>query len=111
MKWLLAIAVITLAGCATNQPLNLANYRLVEDQNFYHPEGKDHVIVRWIRLPAEPLQQACRQLAPVRSRNAVYLGCATKNLSNICTIYTATDTTHQIFGHELRHCFQGNFHK
>ena len=31
--------------------------------------------------------------------------------SNICTIITARKTDHETVGHEVRHCFQGNFHK
>jgi hypothetical protein len=33
------------------------------------------------------------------------------NKSNMCTVITAKTTDHDTLGHEVRHCFQGNFHK
>ena len=30
--------------------------------------------------------------------------------SNDCVTYTSKNTTQHIIGHEMRHCFQGNFH-
>ena len=43
-------------------------------------------------------------------------GCAfwsnpTPNKTNMCTVITAKTTDHDTLGHEVRHCFQGNFHK
>ena len=35
----------------------------------------------------------------------------TPNNTNMCTIITARNTDHDTVGHEIRHCFQGNFHK
>jgi hypothetical protein len=28
----------------------------------------------------------------------------------VCTIYTRRMTSHEVLGHELRHCFEGHFH-
>jgi hypothetical protein len=33
------------------------------------------------------------------------------NKTNICTVITGKITDHDTVGHEVRHCFQGNFHK
>lgn len=35
----------------------------------------------------------------------------TPNKTNMCTVITAKTTDHDTLGHEVRHCFQGNFHK
>ena len=35
----------------------------------------------------------------------------TSNKTNMCTVITAKTTDHDTVGHEVRHCFQGNFHK
>jgi hypothetical protein len=29
----------------------------------------------------------------------------------VCTVYTGAETSMHILGHEMRHCFQGTFHK
>jgi hypothetical protein len=34
-----------------------------------------------------------------------------KGSQDICTIITAKHTTHDTLAHEVRHCFQGSFHK
>ncbi len=31
--------------------------------------------------------------------------------TNVCTIITGENTDHDTVGHEVRHCFQGRFHK
>jgi hypothetical protein len=33
------------------------------------------------------------------------------NRTNVCTIITGKNTDQDTVGHEVRHCFQGNFHK
>ena len=35
----------------------------------------------------------------------------TASKTNVCTIITAKNTDHDTVGHEVRHCFQGVFHK
>jgi hypothetical protein len=110
MKWILLLAA-TLTGCGTvTATPELSKYKLVENQNFYQAEGQSLVIVRWIRLSDQRLQAVCGNATGKSRSGAVFLGCAITDSSKICTIYTATNTTHQIFGHELRHCFQGKFH-
>jgi len=36
---------------------------------------------------------------------------ATPGKTNMCTVITAKNTDHDTVGHEVRHCFQGSFHK
>lgn len=108
-KLIAILAVLILSGCSTG--LKLADYRLVENQNFYEPEGQSVIVVKWIRLPAERLQRVCSYATDRKLTNTVFLGCAGRDPGGTCVIYTGTDTTHQIFGHELRHCFQGSFHQ
>lgn len=33
------------------------------------------------------------------------------SINNVCTIITAKNVNFHTVGHEIRHCFQGNFHK
>lgn len=38
-------------------------------------------------------------------------GCSIRNkVKNTCVIVTNKNTSHVILGHELRHCFEGDFH-
>lgn len=108
MKWLLLTVLVLLQGCSTQ--LDLRNYSLQEDQNFHHAEGKTNIAVRWIRVSDVRLQEICSAATGTIYTGKVFLGCAYTS-HGTCIIHTSTDTTHQILGHELRHCVQGNFHK
>ena len=110
MKWICLLAM-ALTGCGTvTATPELSKYKLVENQNFYQAEGQNTVTVRWVRLSDQRLQTLCAKATGKSQSGAVFLGCAITDSSGVCTIFTAANTTHQIFGHELRHCFQGKFH-
>jgi hypothetical protein len=110
MRYLILSASIFLTGCATNNSSAL----IFENQHFYHPEGSNRIILQWIRVSDKQLQTICGPKDKKFIFDKVFLGCAAVSPSTanvpVCVIYTSTNTTHQIFGHELRHCFQGRFH-
>lgn len=111
MKWIAISAAAFLVGCASPDT-PLSQYRLYENQHFHHAEGSTRIPVRWIRVSDERLQRFCALTTEQPHRSgSVFLGCAGVDPTGTCIIYTSTNTTHQILGHELRHCFQGNFHK
>jgi hypothetical protein len=111
MKWIVVAAAAFLVGCASPDTAS-KQFHLYENQHFHHAEGSTRIPVRWIRVSDQRLQRVCALTTeqPLRP-GSVFLGCAGIDLGGTCVIYTSTDTTHQILGHELRHCFQGNFHK
>lgn len=105
MRYIIFVVTFIMYGCSST-------YNLVEDQNFSTTVGSDIKLIRWVRLPFSELQETCKELTKLQlSPNEKMLGCAEHPTDRICTVYTATDTTHQILGHEVRHCFQGKFHK
>jgi hypothetical protein len=102
MRLLVLIVAIMLTGCAAIPH---------EDQNFTAAIGSDTVTIRWDRLSKIDLQKKCSSLTKKElNYHMEYLGCATFN-KKYCIIYTDVNTTHQILGHEVRHCFYGDFHK
>jgi hypothetical protein len=111
MKCIILAAAAFLVGCASSDT-SLGQFRLNENQHFYHKAGSTRIAVQWIRVSDAQLQRVCALTTQQTVRlGSVFLGCAGIDLTGTCIIYTSTNTTHQIFGHELRHCFQGNFHK
>lgn len=110
MKLLISILLVALTGCATSQSTP-SNLKLVEDQNFSHTEGYSVMTIRWVRVSHERLQTICELSTSVKNARGRFLGCAGRTLGGGCIIHTSTALTHQILGHELRHCFQGNFHE
>lgn len=96
--WLLLL----LPGCAST---------VFEEQDFQY-YGEDFRIIKWVSLSKEELQNKCYSITGSKvSFNRSILGCAEYKKDRTCTIYTQENTNHQILGHEVRHCFQGNFHK
>lgn len=55
---------------------------------------------------------ACKALFPMAmAYHPVIAACAGWDAAKReCTVVTGLVTTHQILGHEVRHCFQGDFH-
>lgn len=70
------------------------------------------VKVRWeVR---QDVQTFCAQAMRLDQSTAYFtppLACAMWNVSRSeCTIVTGPSTSHLALGHELRHCFEGQFH-
>ena len=113
MRYLILVSLVFLSGCASNisSAWIFGNF---ENQHFYQAEGSNKIILQWIRVSDQQLQTVCRPKDKKLIFNKVFLGCAAVTPGTVgmpvCVIYTSTNTTHQIFGHELRHCFQGRFH-
>lgn len=84
---------------------------LKENQVFSMSAGSDLKTIRWVRMSHEDLQKKCANLTDKKiSENSKFLGCAAPTTTGQCVIFTSTKTTHQILGHEVRHCYQGAFH-
>lgn len=111
MKWIAIAAAAFLVGCASPDTA-MKQFHMSENQHFHYEAGSTRMTVQWIRVSDERLQRVCALTTqhPVRP-GSVFLGCAGIDLAGTCIVYTSTNTSHQILGHELRHCYQGNFHK
>jgi len=77
------------------------------DAKFTRRKGEEARMVIWVRMDNDRLQRFC---AMASDRQGSFLGCAVPEPSGRCTIYTSTETTHAVLGHELRHCYEGAFH-
>lgn len=91
------VVSLLLAGCSTftTKP--------------YNERVTESTVVKWITV--DNVEEECVKLGankpPLMS---VLGGCAVYN-KHSCTIYTEKTTSMEILGHELRHCFEGKFHK
>ena len=79
-----------------------------------HPLMTDRVLIEWRPVPR--VNATCQQQSRERGHNGfgyTVEACAfwQKTLMGYqCTIYTSQRTTMATLGHEVRHCFQGQFH-
>ena len=100
----LALALALLAtGCSitTHIPPELA---------FESKPVANGIQITWV--PSDNPTAECKRLFPKpMTYHPVIAACAGwDRTANTCTVVTGTTTTHQILGHEIRHCFEGNFH-
>ena len=112
---LASVAVfMVLGGCASVQGPSLP---VSELESFIpipaHARVMNDVKVRWeVR---ENVTEVCRRAAKISTAQAMMtppLACAMWNVaSKECVIITGTKVSHVELGHELRHCFEGNFHR
>jgi hypothetical protein len=102
MKSILAIALVMLSGCATSQTPNPA-YNIQFEAQPNLPEKT----IRWVVV--ENVSAVCQNKIPALSGQRI-LACSEYN-NRSCTIYTGRVTDMAIVGHEIRHCFEGAWHK
>jgi hypothetical protein len=96
MKPVAALFAILISGCAYNIPKEEA----------FEPKPLSTVMqVRWIAV--EDPNRACKRFGPMPIVGA----CAIWDFAKqTCTVITGQITTMQALGHEVRHCFEGDFH-
>ena len=103
-----------LAACATSTPQNIPTnefsaFNAMPTQN----RMMNNVRIKWeIR---DDVAQHCARAYPMGREQAYLtppLACAVWNtLKGECTIITGPLTSHVAIGHEVRHCFEGHFHR
>lgn len=96
MKILFLPITLALTGCIASGPF-IANSKTTTTS------------VTWVQV--DDINSHCKKLINRKFDITIYFGCATwtHNFKK-CTIYTGKTTDETILGHELRHCFEGNFH-
>ena len=115
LPFLVAFGVLMLlTGCASIQGPTLP---VSELESFvpmpHHARVMNDVKVRWeVR---ENVAEVCGRAAKLSTTQAWMtppLACAMWNVaSKECVIITGKKVSHVELGHELRHCFEGNFHR
>ena len=78
---------------------------------FEAPIGKRAMQITWVA--AKDPAQECKSRSDALKRYwyTPFLGCAIWSEADAkCVIVTPTKTDHETLGHELRHCFMGQFH-
>ena len=107
-------ALMVLTGCASIQGPTLP---ISELEKFTpapaHARVMNDVKVRWeVRENVSEVCGRAAQLSPTQAWMTPPLACAMWNVaSKECVIVTGKKVSHVELGHELRHCFEGNFHR
>ena len=103
-----------LTGCASTQSASLP---MSELESFIPAAPSARVMndvkVRWEVRP--DVSEFCGRAAKITTAQAFFtppVACAVWNVaSKECVIITGQQVSHVALGHELRHCFEGNFHR
>ena len=76
------------------------------------PNRTNTLSVSWMVVPTAKVQATCDAISMDSGLGG--FGYAVDACSfwqkNACVIVTGEQTTHSTLGHEIRHCYQGNFH-
>jgi len=104
------IAIFAIAIFATNAAAD--NWQDPNAKFDARKKTSETITLTWRTV--DNVQQACEQESRRRGNGGFGFGveaCSFWNLSgNECTIITRNRSTLHELGHELRHCFQGNYH-
>jgi hypothetical protein len=97
IKKLVAVTVSLLTACSSVQ---------TTDPVFYSKTKT----IQWRRV--SNVDEHCRNLHPDLHSRSQYQGCAKwYRAENKCVIVTGLLDNFEVIGHELKHCFVGEFHK
>lgn len=114
MRYLILVAAL-LTGCAA--PVYETKLRMIAPSNceatefnmrFESDTTHKPMVVHW-KVVDDP-HAVCKGVGSHHSKGSTILACA-KTVENHCTIYSAKNTSLAILGHEMRHCFEGDWHK
>jgi hypothetical protein len=104
MKYFIILSLVGLFGCASSQPVTSKSQYDLE-----FTAQTDHVPKRVEWIVVDNIDAVCQGFAPVMNGRH-YLGCTKFNATS-CRVYTARNTSLSILGHEIRHCFEGHWHR
>lgn len=73
---------------------------------------KETLIVSWMAVPNSKVQATCEAISKDSGLGGFDFAVDACSFwrKDTCLIVTGSQTTHSELGHELRHCFAGNFH-
>lgn len=95
IKKLAAVTVSILTGCSSTSSTEL----------FFYNKTR---VVEWRKV--NNVDAYCRARMAKPDPRVVYGGCADYQREDKCVIYTGPTENLELLGHELKHCFVGNFH-
>jgi hypothetical protein len=98
MKSVLAVALLSLSGMVSAQSYNI---------QFEARPNLPEKTIRWVVV--ENVSAVCQNKMPALAGQRI-LACSEYN-NQTCTIYTGLITDMAIVGHEIRHCFEGQWHR
>jgi hypothetical protein len=104
VKFLSIAMLVSLVGCAGAQPMPPSGKH---DLEFTAQSTYPIKRVEWIVV--DDIDAACRGMSPLMEGRR-YVGCTQFNATS-CRVYTGRNTTLSVLGHEMRHCFEGHWHK
>jgi hypothetical protein len=103
MKTLTFALAVLVSGCSMT-------VHIPPEEAFTANPAFNDIQIAWISTDNPTAE--CKRLFPkTMAFHPVIAACAGWDWqTNTCTVVTGKPTTHQILGHEIRHCFEGKFH-
>lgn len=115
IRRLLPLASLFLVACHTAPH---AHFVHVSEMSPFTPASTDQRVMNTVKLRWEVRDDVASYCANAtgmdkeRAYTTPPLACAIWSVAaRECTIVTGRQTTHVALGHEVRHCFEGHFHR
>jgi hypothetical protein len=104
---LLCLALVGVVGCAGIPPHEYEEFTPLDSSQ----RQMNHIKLTWeVRADASAFCKQ-RQLDKGVSTQGTHIACAVWSVQRQeCRIVTGTVVSHVVLGHELRHCYEGQFH-
>ena len=104
MKYFAILFLMLTSACAQTQP-----QPQVGKHDLDFTAWPVHQVKRVEWIVTERVDEVCQGLAPLSNRQK-YIAC-TKFNDTACVVYTKPNLTLAELGHEMRHCFEGHWHR
>lgn len=108
-KILMVVASVLIDGCSTIPAQTVESWEYVPEPIQVQKRRDQTRSINWLQVPNDQLQQICERVTKGRFGNKKIAGCASW-VGNKCTVITGMNTTTSNLGHEIRHCYDYDFH-
>ena len=101
--------ILAISGCSA-QPVNSVKEWEYQGEHIAAPNPQTRAkTIIWRQVSDQELHKICYKNTNGRFGDRRIVGCATW-YGNTCTVVTGVNTTTSTLGHEIRHCYDGDFH-
>lgn len=110
LKTLLIVTSVLISGCTT-LPQSVESWEYAPEPIVVKQARRTTSTITWVQVPNNQLQEICQKAINGRFANKQIAGCAVwYPRGNSCTVITGMETTTSTLGHEVRHCYDYDFH-
>lgn len=111
LKTLSIVASVLMSGCSVLSAPNVETWEYTGEAITVKAIRDQTRQIKWLQVPNDQVQAICLRVTKGRFGTKRIAACASWNQTEkTCTVITGMETTTSNLGHEIRHCYDGDFH-